>query len=113
MWQRKRPPRWAASNWLDEDLLQTRLVATAVGRLICLLQIPASNFQRILRVVIGLQCLAIFVGGALALSRQIEDHAQLDVTPNLGPARFSVAIEGLAISIRCRLIVVLQEEDLG
>ena len=69
--------------------------------------------QRALRVVVGLQRLAIFVGGALALSGQVEDLAQLNVAPDFGPARLAVAVERLAIGVRRRLVVVLQKEHLG
>ena len=77
------------------------------------LQILSRRIERVLGVVVGLQRLAIFVGRAFALTGQVEDHAQLDMAPNFGPARLAVAVERFAISICRRLIVVLQEENFG
>ena len=61
-------------------------------------------------IVVGLQRLPVFVGGALALSRDVKNLAQLNVAPDLGPARLAVAIERLTVGVGRRLIVMLQEE---
>src|SRR6476646_5827920 len=62
-----------------------------------LLQILAGFVQGALGVVVGLQGLAVLVGGAFALSGDVEDLAYLDMTPDFCPARFAIAIQALAI----------------
>jgi len=42
-----------------------------------------------------LQGLAVFVDGAFALARDVEDLAELDVTPDFGPARIAVRRSGI------------------
>ena len=66
-----------------------------------------------LGVVVGLDGEAIFVDGALALAGDVEDAAELDVGPDLGPAGVAVAAEGVAEAVGSGLIVVLGEEDLA
>src|SRR5689334_13043268 len=77
------------------------------------LQIPSGFIQRALGVVVGLQGLTILVGSALALSGDVKDFAQLDVAPDLSPARFAIAVQALAIRIGRGLVVTLQEEHFG
>ena len=81
-------------------------------RLKLLLQIFPRFFQRSLGVVVGLQGLAVLVHRAFPLSGDVKDLAQLNVAPNLGPARLAVAVERVAIGIGRGLIVFLLEEDL-
>ena len=78
-----------------------------------LLQILPRFIQRALCVVVGLQRLPVFVGGALALSRDVENLAQLDVAPDLGPARLAIAVQAVAVGVGRGLEVTLQEENLG
>src|SRR6478735_1800420 len=78
---------------------------------IWLLQIPSGLIQRALSVVVGLQRLAVFVGGAFALPGNVKNFAQLYMAPNLGPARIAIAVQRIAIGVRRGLIVVLQKED--
>src|SRR5664280_2916212 len=77
------------------------------------LQVFAGLVERALGVVLGLQCLLILIDGALALSGNVEDFAELEMAPDLGPLRFVIAVEGLAIGVRRSLVVALLEEDLG
>src|SRR5271155_2708492 len=67
--------------------------------LVGFLQILAGFFQRAEGVVVGLQGLAIFVHGALALAGNVENLAQLQVAPDFGPARVAVAVERLAVGV--------------
>src|SRR5579871_5641602 len=78
-----------------------------------LLQVAAGFVERSLRIVVGLNSLAVFVGGALALSSNIENLAQLNVAPDFRPSRLAVAVETFPIGIGGRLIVLLLEEDFG
>ena len=57
-----------------------------------LLQILSGFFQRALRVVIGLQRLAILIGRSLALPGDIEDLAKLDVSPHFSPSRIAIPV---------------------
>src|SRR5271168_1447141 len=77
------------------------------------LQILPRLIQRALSVVVGLQSLAILVGGAFALPGNVKDLAELDMAPNLGPARIAVAVERIPISVGGCLIVFLCEEHFG
>src|SRR6476469_8905570 len=79
----------------------------------CFLQILAGFIQGALGVVVGLYGLAVFVGGALALSGNVEDLAQLDVAPDLGPARLAIAVQAIAVGVGRRLVVALEKEHLG
>src|SRR5712692_10886618 len=91
---------------------ETRLLS-ALLLLEGFLQIFPSFILRTLRIVVGLQSLAVLVGSALPLSGDVEDLAQLDVTPDFGPARITVAIQGFAVGVGRGLIVVLQKEHLS
>ena len=84
-----------------------------LGALVGLLQIFAGFLKRAEGVVIGLESLAVFIDGALALPGDVEDLAQLDTAPDFGPARLAVAVDALAVGIRRRLIIPLQEENFG
>ncbi len=64
-----------------------------------------------LGVVVGLDGLAVLIDGAVALAGDVEDTAELDVGPDLGPAGVSVAAEGVAEGVGGGLIVALHEED--
>ena len=74
----------------------------------CFLQILPRFVQSALGVVVGLQRLAVFVGGALALSGDVENLAQLDMAPDFGPARLAIAVQAVAVGVggglelRCR-----------
>src|SRR2546428_8549673 len=112
---RARDQNLEARNWKLETgnwKLETRLLS-ALLLLEGFLQIFPSFILRTLRIVVGLQSLAVLVGRALPLSGDVEDLAQLDVTPDFGPARITVAIQGFAVSVGRGLIVVLQKEHLG
>ena len=95
----------------------TRLVVAWLGsrfrpllQLKTLLQILAGFVHRALGVVVGLQGLAIFIGGAFALAGHIKYLAQLDVAPNFCPAGVAVTIQAFAISVSLGLIVFLLEK---
>jgi hypothetical protein len=59
-----------------------------------LLNIFLGFVLRTLSVVVGLQGLAVFVYGTLSLASDVKDLAQLNVAPDLGPARLTVSVEG-------------------
>src|SRR5277367_6703203 len=80
--------------------------------LVSLLQILSRFFQRAESVVVGLGGLAVFVDGAFALAGDIENLSQLDAAPDLGPARFAVAVDGFAIGVGRGLVVPLIEENI-
>src|SRR5580765_8527917 len=65
-----------------------------------LLQIATGFVERTLRVVVGLNGLTIFAGGTCTLSGKIENLSQLDVTPDLCPARLAIPVQAVAIRIR-------------
>src|SRR5690348_6267143 len=79
----ERPPL-RSGNWKLET---GNFSSVPVGllRLVGGLQVLACFLLRALGVVVGLQRLAILVGGALALPGPAEDLAQLDVAPASGP----------------------------
>src|SRR5450631_112838 len=81
--------------------------------LVRLLHVPAAFLERTLRIVVGLDGLPVFIDGAFALAGYIENLAQLQVAPNLGPAWVTVAVQRLAVGVRRRLIILLQEKHLG
>src|SRR5216684_783208 len=91
-------------------LLLQPVRARTLRLLVRFLQIPARLIQRSLGVVVGLDSLPVFVGGPLPLAGDIENLAQLNVTPDFGPARLPVAIERIAVGVGRSLIVVLQEK---
>ena len=64
-------------------------------------------------VVVRLECLTVFIRGAFSLIGDIEDLAQLNVAPDLGPFWFSVAAQRFTIGVRSRLVILLEKEDLG
>src|SRR5258708_2164991 len=78
-----------------------------------LLQILARFLEGAEGIVIGLDGLTIFVNGALALARNVENLPKLDMAPDFGPPRITVTIDGRAVGVRRRLIIPLEEEDLG
>src|SRR5208337_772124 len=77
------------------------------------LQVFAGFVESALGVVLGLQCLLILIDGALALAAHVEDFAELNVAPDLGPLGLAITVEGIAIGVRRGLVVALQEKDLG
>src|SRR6476659_6458567 len=85
--------------------------ATTLRRFIWLLQISPRLVLRALRIVVGLNGLAVFVSRALALAGGIENLAQADMAPDFCPSRFSVTVQAVAVGVGRRLIVVLQKED--
>ena len=66
-----------------------------------------------MRVVVGLDRLAILIHGAFALAGDVEDFAQANVAPDFGPVRIVVAIDGFAVFVGCRLVVALYIKNLG
>ena len=66
-----------------------------------------------MRVVVGLQGLAVLVHGAFALSGDVENLPELDVAPDFGPARVAVSVQAFAVGVGGGLIVALQEENLA
>ena len=78
-----------------------------------LLQIFPRFIQRALSVVVGLQRLAVFISGALALSRDVKDLSQLNVAPDLGPPRLAIAVQAVSVGVGRSLEVALEEENLG
>ena len=57
--------------------------------------------------------LAVFVHGPVALACDIENLAQIDMRPDLGPLRVQVAIDGGTKLIGGRLKVILFEEQVA
>ena len=70
------------------------------GRLVSFLKITPRLIESALCVVVGLNRLAVLVGGALALSGNVEDLSQLNVAPDFSPARLAIAIQRVAVGIR-------------
>src|SRR5579871_2923887 len=70
-----------------------------------LLQPLPRLVQRALSVVVGLDGEPVLVDGAVALAGDIEDLAQADVAPDLGPARIAIAAQGIAIAVYSGLVV--------
>ena len=68
-----------------------------VGQLVGLLQVEAGLVDGALGVVVGLDGQAVLVDRAVALAGDVEDLAQGDVAPDLGPARVAVAAQGVAV----------------
>src|SRR6266853_1748263 len=68
--------------------------------LVRLLHVSAGFLERALGIVIRLDGLAVFIDGSFALARCVENLAQLQVAPNLGPSRFTVAIQRFAVGVR-------------
>src|SRR5208282_4855085 len=81
--------------------------------LVRLLHVAAGFLERALGIVVGLDGLAVFIDGAFALAGHVENLAQLQVAPNLGPARFAVAIQRFAVGVCRRLIILLHEKYFG
>src|SRR5579883_288605 len=106
--QRRAEPTAGTTSALRLHLPRGRLFP-----LVGLLDVAAGFVFGALGVVVGLQGLAVFVDGALALSGDVEDFAQLDVAPDLGPAGIAVAVQAFAVGVGGGLVVALQEEDLG
>ncbi len=77
------------------------------------LQILGRFFQRALRIVLGPLRLLILVDGAFALAGDVEDLAEEDMRPYLGPLRLQIPILSLAEFIRRSLVVALFEKSLG
>src|SRR5205807_1636279 len=92
---------------------RTRPLQPVFLLLVSFLQVAAGFVERALGVVVGLQGLAVFVGSALALAGDVEDFAELDMAPDLGPARLAVAIERFPVGVGRGLVIPLLEEHLG
>src|SRR5262249_12091505 len=56
---------------------------------------------------------AVFVDGAFALAKQIENLAEIDVAPDFGPLlrRLRNGLKRFAEGVGCRLVVLLVEES--
>src|SRR5260370_38088253 len=76
---------------------------TSFFPLVRLLHVAAAFLERALGIVVGLDGLPVFIDGAFALAGCVENLAQLQVAPNLGPSRLALAIERFALVIRRRL----------
>ena len=59
----------------------------------------AAFVHAALGVVVGLDGEAVFVDGAVALAGDVEDFAERDMAPALGPARLAVAAQCVAIVV--------------
>src|SRR6202521_4055883 len=81
--------------------------------LVRLLHISAGFLDRALGIVVGLDGLAVFIDCAFALPGCVENLAQLQVAPNLGPSRLTIAIQRFAVGVRRGLIILLQEKHFG
>src|SRR5207253_1281135 len=68
------------------------------------LQILGRLFQRALGVVLSPLGLLVLVHCALALASDIEDPAQMDMRPNVGPLRLQIPVLHFAKFIRRRLV---------
>src|ERR1700732_3060705 len=68
--------------------------------LVRLLHISAGFLERALGIVVGLDGLPVFIDGAFALPGCVENLAQLQVAPNFGPARLTIAIQRFAVGVR-------------
>ena len=86
-----------------------RLALALVG----LLEVAGGFFLRALGVVLGADGLGVLVDGALALAGDVEDLAQVEVGPDLGPLGLEIAVEGLAELVGRRLEIVLEEIHLA
>ena len=93
------------------NLLPVR--GSALWLLVGLLQIATGFVERAPGVVIGLNGLTIFARRTFTLSGKIENLSQLDVTPDLCPARLAIPVQAVAIRVRRSLVIVLQEKHLG
>src|SRR5664279_2150907 len=81
--------------------------------LVRLLHVAAGFLDRTLRIIVGLDGQPVFIDGAFALAGYVENLAQLQMAPHLGPAWLTVAVQRLAVGIRRRLIIFLQEKHFG
>ncbi len=70
----------------------------------------AGLVQSALGIVVGLHGLTIFIHCAIPLTGDVEDFAELDVAPDLGPLRIVVSAQRVAIGVGGRLVVALREE---
>src|ERR1035441_4556912 len=64
-----------------------------------------------LGVVVGLHRQPILVHRAVALAGDVEDVAQMDVAPDLGPARVAIAAQRVAEAVCRGLVIALCEEN--
>src|SRR5258708_29825417 len=78
-----------------------------------LLEILTRFFEGAEGIVVGLDGLPIFVNGAFALAGNVENLPKLDMAPDFGPPRITVPVDRRAVGVRRRLIIPLEEEDLG
>ena len=81
--------------------------------LVGLLHRGAGFVDGALGVVVGLDGEAVLVDGAVALAGDVEDFAELDVAPDLGPLGVAVAAQSVAEGVGGGLVVALHEEDLA
>ncbi len=120
--------RAVISCWIEENAekqkVRTQVLTLAIGSTTARAILFAWPFIRSSADTSGLlpgrrRCcrwsggLAVFVHGALALAGDVENLAQLDAAPDLCPAGFPVAVDGLAVGVGRRLVVPLEEEDFG
>ena len=67
----------------------------AFGLLVGFLQVHARLVDRSLGVVVGLHGQPVLIHGAVALAGEVEDFADRNMAPDLGPSRFAVAAQGV------------------
>src|SRR5581483_9957346 len=84
-----------------------------VFALVRFLHESAGLVDSALCVVVGLDGEAVLVDGALALTGDVEDLAEIDVAPDLDPFGVAVAAESVTEAVGGGLMVFLHEEDLG
>ena len=84
--------------------------SVGVGAFVGLLEEHAGFVDAALGVVVGLDAEAVLVDGAVALAGDVEDAADLDVAPALGPGGIIVAAERIAERVDAGLVVTLGEE---
>ncbi len=84
--------------------------SVGVGAFVGFLEEHAGFVDAALGVVVGLDGEAVFVDGAVALAGDVEDAADCDVAPALGPGRLVVAAERIAEGVDAGLVVALGEE---
>ena len=75
-------------------------------------EVLAGFVDGALGVVVGLDGEAVLVDGAIALAGDVEDFAEGDVAPDLGPGGIVVAAEGVAVGVDGGLVVALGERGL-
>src|SRR5207245_1351585 len=98
-----------ASAWLWVARARSRVFLIGFGEILIGFGLRAAG------VVIGFFGFAVFVDGALALPRKVEDLAEINVGPGLHPfiTWVEVALGGFAEGVGGGLVVLLVEEGLA